>query len=116
MRIPRTGRNQSLLGTFRTAGPCEVCGKWCRVREPHHLACRGTGGGSTLDIRINLIAVGATRFWCCPCHNLIGSGHITKEAVLEIVARREGLEPQTIVDRIHLLQRMDKDAEVPSWV
>lgn len=116
MRIPRTGRDQATLDLFRGPGFCEMCGRWCRKREPHHVLSRGMGGGGTMDVRLNLVAVGSTTDWQCPCHTMIGAGKISMQAVLDIVGRREKLPPETVRERLDELRRLPKDGEKPSWL
>lgn len=93
--------DEALLDEFRTGGRCQFCGRLCVAREPHHLWPRGAGGWQRLDIRINLIALGSSQGFQCPCHHLIHTGKIKREDVLRVVARREGLSPAEIADRIN---------------
>lgn len=102
-------RNQSLLRSCRTAGPCALCGKQCKKRESHHIFARGLGGGNTLDIKINLLAVGSTRHRECHCHSLVD----TKEGrirCIRIVAEREKCLPQQIEEAINFIRYLDKSA------
>ena len=71
-----------LLLAFRLKGRCEWCGKYGAV-DPHHLWCRGMGGGSRLDVSENLIAL------CRECHGLVHAGQIVKADLLAVVAARE---------------------------
>lgn len=64
------------------------------------------GGGATLDIPINLLSL------CHWCHRLAHDGNLTKrgpkadrQALLEIIARREGRTPDSIQEEIWLLLR-----------
>jgi hypothetical protein len=102
--------NEDLLEECRLPGRCEFCGKYCKVREPHHLFCNGMGSGSRLDIRINLIALGSTYFWQCECHRLAHAGTISREALLAIVAVREGRTPEQITEEIWRLRRKAKQS------
>ena len=107
----------ALLDEFRTRGRCEVCGVFCAAREPHHLLARGMGGGGRMDIRENLIAVGSSLpFPECPCHRAIHDGHIAKDDLLQIVARREGLTAAAVQSRLFRLRRLPKGSPLPRWV
>lgn len=53
MRIVDT----KLLKRMAEPGNCEVCRKYCKRREAHHIRSRGSGGS---DIAINLISLGST--------------------------------------------------------
>ena len=93
----------ALLLAFRLRGRCEWCRKACAV-EPHHLWRRGMGGGSRLDIEINLVSL------CRVCHTLThASAEPTKQALLAIVAEREKMLQHEIVAEIRCLQRLDKN-------
>ena len=81
--------DENLLDEFRTPGPCEWCGKACERREPHHIFARGLGGGSRLDIRCNLIALGSGIHWECACHQAAHAGRISRLQLLLVVGQRE---------------------------
>lgn len=98
--------DEELLKTCRTSGLCEYCGKSCRSREPHHLFCRGIGGGGRLDIPINLLALGAA--FECPCHRLFHAGKISRLQMLEKIAEREGRTADDIEAEIRLISRTPK--------
>jgi hypothetical protein len=87
--------SEAVLDRFRSAPCCEWCGRWVRRAEPHHFYHkRGMGAGSQLDIPENLVSL------CALCHraaenvrpspNAQERGPVTREALLEIVARRGG--------------------------
>lgn len=59
---------------------CEYCGR-CAEGEPHHIFTRGAGGR---DIKENLIEL------CFDCHRAAHDGHIRRDALLGLVAKREG--------------------------
>lgn len=101
--------DEALLDEFRTVGRCDVCGRSCLFREPHHIWARGMGGGGRLDVRINLLAVGQSRTYQCFCHGLIHNGAIKRDDLLLIVARREKTTPGAIRDEINRLRRLDRE-------
>lgn len=103
--------NNKLLQSGHGAGRCEICGKWCRWREFHHIQPRGMGGGKRLDIPINLICVGSTQNWQCPCHGRCERKEITQDQCWAIVAKREGCTVEQIKDEIARVNRLDKGAE-----
>ena len=87
-----------LLLAFRLKGICE----WCKRRggvDPHHLFARGLGGGHRLDIEINLISL------CRTCHDAVHMGSIMRCDLLAIVARRERMTQDAILDAIRDLKR-----------
>ncbi len=94
--------DEGLLDEFRSAGRCEFCGKHFQSRHPHHLWARGMGGGSRLDVRINIIAL------CPPCHNATHAGIIMRPDLLAVVAAREGLLQSQIEEEIWRLRRTPK--------
>lgn len=100
-------KDEKLLNEFRGPGLCELCDRWCNDREPHHVYRRGCGGGTRLDVRINLVAVG--KFPACRCHLLVHEGKITQEHVLRIVAEREGMTPDEVQQEIWDLVRKPKE-------
>jgi hypothetical protein len=105
--------DKHLLRVFSMAPRCEYCHQPAKC-DPHHaVKCRGHGGGSRLDIKINLAAL------CRICHTMVGDGHIKKEVIVEIVARREKRTVEEITDAVNLLLRADKNAkpkEIVPWL
>ncbi len=99
--------DEALLREFRTAGLCELCKRYCKLREPHHIFARGMGGGGRLDVRYNLIALGSTAIFH-PCHGDIHAGKVSRDAVIEIVAAREGVSVEAVMDEIWRLRRTIK--------
>ncbi len=94
-------KDETCLDRFRFAKRCE----WCQRRgevDPHHLWCRGMGGGGRLDIPINLISL------CRSCHDETHAGRITRIDLLLIVAKREHTDQDTIKDTIRDLRRKGK--------
>lgn len=99
-------KDAKLLKEFRTPGPCEWCGVWCAKREPAHIFSVGAG---RLDIRENLVALGSTPNFCCPCHTLSHNGkEPTREQLLEIAGKREGKTPEEITEKVWRLRRDTK--------
>ena len=90
--------NEDLLAEFRRYQSCEWCGKRCWP-DPHHVFCRGMGGGSRLDIRINLLAL------CRECHSQVHGGEIRRIDLLMVVAGRENVQIDAIVEEIWRLRR-----------
>lgn len=80
-------KNEKLLKSMRESGLCEWCGVWCERREPHHIHARGMGGGSRLDIPINLVSLGTAGD--CSCHAGAQRGNPPKDILLAIAAERE---------------------------
>lgn len=76
--------DESLLDEFRNTGRCEWCKKAVRRCEPHHVMCKGIGGGSRVDLRINLIAL------CHECHRRFHDGNLPRDLLIEVIADREG--------------------------
>lgn len=97
--------NNKILAEFRGPGICSWCQRWVSRREPHHLWRRGCGGGSQLDIRINLVALCATFCGGLHCHALAHSGHILRCDLLAVVAAREGRLQGEIEAEIKELRR-----------
>ncbi len=98
--------DEAMIAAYRLPGNCQWCGLFCSAREAHHLWARGIGGGSRLDIRINLIALGRTQpFPLCPCHGEIHAGRIRREDLLLVVAQRDGLLQDEIEMEIYRLLR-----------
>lgn len=101
--------DNDLLNEFRSPGPCEWCLAPCPIREPHHLVRRGMGGGSQMDVRINLMGL------CSTCHYRHHYSNVpTRDEILDYVAMREGMTPEELQDRLYLLQRCDDAAEIAS--
>lgn len=107
--------DEKLLASFRQSGRCELCGKFCRRREAHHVWQRGVGGGNRLDLRPNLIALGATQSFMCRCHSDIHSGKIKRETVIAAVAEREGATPELLAEWIYAVRRLAKGERMPDF-
>jgi hypothetical protein len=103
-------KDEKMLAFFRGSGPCESCGKHCENLAPHHWKPRGMGGGSRLDIPINLISLGSD--YDCPCHWRAQNNARFNNDLLVIIARREGRTAADIVSEINLRLRTHKDLRV----
>jgi hypothetical protein len=101
--------NEDLLSYFRKQHFCELCGRRIAYGEPahpHHVECRGMGGGTRLDVALNLLSA------CWQCHDKAHNGDAAKlrQEGIEIIAYREGLEVDQVQQAIWTLTRRDKYA------
>lgn len=106
--------NENLLDEFRKPGHCELCGKLCGVREPHHVRTKGACGGS-LDVRINILTVGSSTFakhYYCPCHRLAQEYKIPVGQVLAVIADREHCKVEEITEVMDLFVRLIRPTEL----
>jgi hypothetical protein len=103
MKIP----NCPLRREFALPGYCELCGRFCRKREGHHL-WRCT---PELTIRINLISLGSSRLYGCQCHREIHDGNLPASRVLLVVANREKCRVGEIIEVMHWMRRWVKPTE-----
>jgi hypothetical protein len=105
--------NRHLLREFSRKPACEFCGKRnTHGLDPHHFwVKRGMGGGSRLDVAINLIAL------CrIPCHHDAEHGKITKETLLKIVSRREKRTEESIIKELTRLRwSIGKEQQTDTW-
>lgn len=85
--------SEATLDLFRQKQRCEWCVRVASL-DAHHWKPRGIGGGSRLDIKENLIGL------CRECHNRAESGDISRSAILETIADREGLTPEQVQELI----------------
>ena len=76
---------------------CEHCG-WRAYGGAHHIVTRGAGGP---DHSYNLIQL------CADCHTKAHAGQIDKRDLWNIVARREGVEAQELIDAVNRLRGRD---------
>jgi hypothetical protein len=90
--------DEPLLNEFRGPGVCEWCRRRVTRREPHHVYARGMGGGGRLDVRANLAALCAAFTGGDDCHDAAHAGRITKDELIAVVARREGIQPGAVRD------------------
>ena len=95
----------------------QIC-EWCRsavATDAAHLIHGGMGGKKPIDLRINLAGLCRT---CHTRHHAANSGnrlHPNFLDLLKLISRRERVEPETIIERIRLIQRLPKHSEIPSW-
>ncbi len=98
--------DEPTLDCFRGPGVCELCLKRVKNRDPHHIHTRGAG---RLDIRINLIALCTAFSGGDNCHQRAHDGHVPRDRLLAIVAKREGWKVEDIINTIWELRRAPKD-------
>jgi hypothetical protein len=105
--------DDNALKPFRTPGRCEICGRLCKKREPHHIYPRGSG---QVDHPWNCLAVGASKPKPeCFCHADIGNGiwrgqvvgaKRVQELCLQIAAAREGINPEAITAEVYRIRNL----------
>ncbi len=100
-------RDEKLLDLFRGPGACELCGKGCMKREPHHVIAKGMGGGRRLDIRINIVGVGSSPGMECQCHNNADTA-AEKARCLRVIAEREMTTVEAIERATAFILDLDK--------
>lgn len=84
--------DETLLDRFRFGRKCEWCGKPAYGLDPHHCFGRGMGGGSRIDLALNLIGL------CWHCHRIeIPRGRILRCDLLAVIASRDGVQQDLIV-------------------
>ena len=96
--------HEPTLDRFRGRGICELCGKPCWRRVPHHVQTRGV---NRLDISCNLISVGDD--FTCRCHSQAQRYIIPRVVVLDAIAVREGVHRDDIECTLRFLNKLDKD-------
>lgn len=101
--------DDNLLDYFRSRPRCEYCGHASPGRlDPNHVYARGIGGGSRLDVVLNLVAL-------CPgwtggqCHDKYHNGRISRAELWRIIETREGLEEGQAEAAVHRLLRTPKE-------
>jgi hypothetical protein len=83
--------DEDLLREFRAKRKCEHCRRVVSGCDPHHIFCRGMGGGGRIDHPYNLVGL------CRECHCRVHAGQLERKHLLAIVAEREGItEPQAV--------------------
>lgn len=112
--------DEPLLDEFRAPGPCDLCGKQCDRREPHHVVTTGSNGGR-LDVRENIVGVGKSEDgnlrrrdfqMPCRCHDGAQSFDIPLRCVHACIADREGRTIEEIARFLTRLRRSPKGADV----
>lgn len=100
-------KDKALLKEFAAKPVCERCGGKSRgALHPHHLFCRGMGGGSRLDIRINVLAL------CPACHGAFHDGNIPRGELVRVVADREKVDPSYIEVEVYRILRLPKGSSL----
>lgn len=101
--------DEALLDEFRQSGYCEWCGRWFVRLDAAHVFARGMGGGGRLDVRVNLLGL------CRRDHDLHHAGHKpTRDDLIALIAKREGLTPEAVVAEITRLRNLPKGSPVPA--
>lgn len=96
--------NRNLRRKFSASGCCEHCHVWQSIRHCAHLFHSGIGGGSRLDVRINMLSL------CWLCHGKHHNGHEPSfKTLIGLIAKREGTTPDAIRDEIFRLRRLPKE-------
>ena len=96
-------KDESLLDTFRGPGICEMCRKWVTYRSPHHVVCRGIGGGSRCDIRENLISLCGPFVGGENCHDKAQRYADINRKCWPIIEKREKLNPGEAEGRVRAM-------------
>ncbi len=80
--------------------PCAICGR-PGPSSPHHFYHRkGMGGAGHIDHRYNVLPV------CLACHDRIHyEGRPTRQELLALVARRERVSTEWIIDTLNNIRR-----------
>lgn len=98
--------DRELLKEWGQGGVCEFCKRPLRHRgEVHHVHTKGAG---RIDLPLNIILLGS---WLdCNCHGRFHDGHILRDDLLAVVAKREGLTQDEIREEVWRIRRLDRDA------
>lgn len=100
--------NKDLCSSFAVPGSCEYCLRVCRMCHGHHIYPTGAGGGSRLDIRLNLVRLGDP--FCCGCHRgFHDRNDPSKEDFLGIVRRREHCQDADVEAVLNSLAGLPKN-------
>lgn len=100
--------DELLLATFRACGTCELCGRRVYPLDPHHaFVSRGCGGGTRLDLDVNLAAL------CRICHGNAHEKTDVADEVRAVVARRHGLTVDQILCWLWAVNRESKHSAMP---
>lgn len=94
--------DERLLKQIRSQCRCALCGKR-KLLQAAHVMSRGAG---RVDIRGNLLAL------CADCHRMEHDGNITKDELLDLSARMDGVDPEIVRDTVNLFRRIPKGHDV----
>jgi len=101
-------KSKETLDRFRQPGRCENCDIWCALpRVSAHVFGRGHGGGTRLDIALNLVSLGDA--FRCRCHQDHHSGKLKTGRLCEIVGQRYGMTGPEVEARLRLMLRAPKE-------
>ena len=78
--------DDALLNYYRNQERCSRCLQPCWPCEPHHCYRKGMGGGSRMDVCLNILAV------CRACHQHLQEAPGGREEGWRLIEKREGLE------------------------
>lgn len=102
--------NETVLGFYRGAGTCAWCLRMVSRREPHHVICRGHGGGKRLDTPLNLVALCGVFTGGDDCHGAAHSGKLSKDDLWPIIGRREHVNPAYIEEALWFILRLPRSS------
>ncbi len=91
--------NDYLLAYFRNR-PCDFCGEPA-PSDCHHVKPRGHGGGSRLDVALNLVSL------CRSCHDGVDCRE-GQDRCWRLIEEREGLEEGAARGAVDRLLRRSK--------
>ena len=98
--------NKPFLKECHSPGSCEMCGKACREREPHHAVI--TRGASGSDTWINIVLLGHTQSHQCQCHFRVDCKE-GRDECLRIIAKRHKCSVDDIeAANVFIKNRLDK--------
>lgn len=101
-----TVTDETLLDKYRHKARCENCGALSPGQlDPHHLFAKGIGGGGRVDIDENLLAL------CRRCHSKFHDGNIPRGAFVQIVAKRQGMTPDEVVEAVMRVRNRRKPVQ-----
>lgn len=95
--------DERVLKAARAEKRCAICGKR-KLVQAMHIMSKGAG---RVDIPGNVLP------GCVDDHRREHDGNITKDALLMIAGRREGVDPEVIRDTVNLFRRIPKGYDVP---
>jgi hypothetical protein len=94
--------NDDWLKTLHGRGRCEFCGELANL-VPHHLFCRGFGGGTRMDVPCFVMRLGSLG-----CHRRFHDGKIERKMLLAKVAIRERCLPDELDHAFRIAVRLPK--------